>query len=94
MTMSARMVVLMTPTEKQAIERRARSHRITPSEWIRQAAREYDPTEDEAALTLIAEEIEASAERMKRRLDESIAYADARMADIRALREAHGLPVL
>ena len=91
MTMTARMVVLMDPEEKQAIENRARSHRLTPSEWVRQAAREYDPTPDEEVLTLIAEQMEDAVVHMKKRLTESIAYCDAKRAESNALRVAHGL---
>ena len=88
MTMTARMVVLMDPEEKRAIESRARSHRLTPSEWVRQAAREYDPVPDEEVLTLFAEEIERSVARMRQKQDDSIAHSEACTAEIRAIRAA------
>ncbi len=89
MTMSARMVVLMDPDEKRAIERRAKTHRLTPSEWVRQAAREYDPTPDEEVLTLLAEQMEEAAAHMKKRLTEALDYSDARMAEIHEMRREH-----
>ena len=88
-TMSARMVVLMTPQDKAAIERRAKSHRVTPSEWLRQAARDYDPAPDEEVLTLLAEQMEEAAAHMKQRLNEGLAYSNARMKEIAAMRAAH-----
>ena len=89
MTMTARMVVLMDPEEKRAIERRAKSYHLTPSEWVRQAAREYDPTPDEEVLTLLAEQMEEAAVHMKKRLNDALAYSDARMAEMHALRAEH-----
>ena len=65
--MSSRMVVMMTPEDKRAIEQRARVEGVTPSELIRRAARDYDPgdPQQEAALALLAGELESAVAGMR-----------------------------
>ena len=89
MGMTARMVVMMTPQDKRAIEQRARTQKLTPSELMRRAAHDYDPVPDEEALTLIAETVEQAAANMARNLDEAITYSRQRMAEIDAIRAEH-----
>ena len=65
--MNSRLVVMMTPTEKRAIEARARRLSLTTSEFVRRAAHGYeeaDPSE-QAALELLADELEKTVESMR-----------------------------
>jgi hypothetical protein len=87
--MSSRMVVMMTPEDKRAIERRARSQGVTPSELVRRAARDYDPADpqQEAALALLAMELEFAVAGMRHdlgaALDDLLAHR-AQMLRIKA----------
>ena len=59
-TMTARVVVMMTPDEKRALEERAREFDVSPSEFVRQASQKFDPTFDDSFFESLALEIEAS----------------------------------
>ncbi len=87
--MSSRMVVMMSPDDKRAIEGRARAQGLTPSELVRRAARDYDPAdgEQEAALALLAGELETVVADMRAQLTstlDDLAQHRAEMARIKA----------
>ena len=85
----SRLVVMMTPTEKRAIEARARTMSLTTSEFIRRAAHDYDevdPTE-RVALELLADELEKTVVSMRnsfQRAREDFEFHQAEMARIKA----------
>lgn len=86
--MSSRMVVMMTAEEKRAVEGRARARGLTPSEFIRRAARGYEALDpaDAGALDLLAEEIERTVAAMRvdlARIDADLAFHRAEMARLR-----------
>ncbi len=87
--MNARLVVMMTPAEKQAIEQRARGMKLTTSELVRRAAQGYEEVSaaDEAALELLADELEKTVRSMRDSFERSRAdfeFHQAEMARIRA----------
>ena len=88
-TMTARMVVMMTPEEKRALEARARDLDMTSSELLRRASQSYEPMLDEALLAAIADQIEANNAAMQATLEATLARVDANIAKIDALRAAH-----
>lgn len=97
--MTARVVVMMTPTEKRRFEERARAAGFTPSEFCRRALDQYDPEVDAGMLDAFLTEFEANnramAEKLRAtndRLDATLAAIDlrrtAREAELQALRAA------
>lgn len=78
--MNARLVVMMRPSEKAAIERRARALDLSTSELVRRAAQAYDESltpEQEAALGSLANELEAAVRSMRADLKGAMdAFAD------------------
>lgn len=96
--MSSRMVVMMSADEKRAIEGRARAQGLTPSELIRRAAREYEPTDpaQEAALGVLAGELETVVAAIRQdlggalgdlaahRIEMARLKSDAEMAQVKA----------
>ncbi len=87
--MSSRMVVMMSPDDKQLIEQRARAQGLTPSELIRRAAREYAPLDpaEAGALDVLADEVERTVAAMRAdlaRIDADMAFHRAEMARIRS----------
>lgn len=88
--MTARVVVMMTPDEKRALEDRADVFALTPSELIRRAAATYQPDiDEEAALEYLANEIEKNTAEMTAILSKLNDDVDATIAEMRALRAAH-----
>lgn len=76
-TRSERLVVLVSPTEKRAIEARARTAKLSLSDFVRASAQHYEePTEAEKAM--LAD--------LLHRIDESDARVDATFARIDAMR--------
>ncbi len=84
--MTSRMVVMISPDDKRAIEDRARRLDITPSELIRRAAAGYDP--EAASLETLAAELEDHARAMRDTLQAAVSHAEGRMAEIAALKAA------
>ena len=67
--MTSRLVVMMTPADKVAIEQRARALDLTTSELVRRAAQSYDETvtpDQEAMLETLADELEAAVVSVRR----------------------------
>ena len=86
--MSSRLVVMMSPEDKRAIETRARALGMSPSELVRRAARDYDPVDpaEARALDLLASEVERTVAAMRQdlaRIDEDMAFHRAEMARLR-----------
>jgi hypothetical protein len=76
-TRSERLVVLVSPTEKRAIEARARSAKLSLSDFVRASAQNYEePTEAEMALL----------SDLLHRIDETDTRIDATFARIDAMR--------
>jgi|GEM_PF-2690446 len=87
--MTARVVVMMTEREKQAIEQRARGMKLTTSELVRRAAQGYEEINpvDESALELLADELEQTVVSMRASLErarQDTAFHEAEMARIKA----------
>ena len=89
--MNARLVVMMTPADKAAIERRARSLDLTTSELVRRAAQSYDEAvtpEQETMLDALADELEAAVVSMRTDLCTANERLEAHFAEIAAIRAA------
>ena len=79
-SMNARLVVMMRPSEKAAIERRARALDLSTSELVRRAASSYNESlspDQEEALGALADELEAAVKSMRADLKGALdAFAD------------------
>lgn len=87
--MTARLVVMMTPTDKRALETRARAAGINPSEFVRRASDAYDPRVDDALLEAFLTELETSNREMAEMLAATNDRVDATITEMHALRAAH-----
>ena len=63
-----RLVILVTPEQKQAIMARAKSLNMSAGEIIRRSVEDYRPNEEEAVLTALADELERSAKQTRKAL--------------------------
>ncbi len=86
--MTARVVVMMTPSEKRGLEERARAAGFTPSEFSRRALDQYDPEIDEPMLDAFLTEFEANNRAMAAKLRAANDRLDAMLAAIDARRAA------
>lgn len=90
-TMNARLVVMMTPQDKKAIEQRALALDLTTSELVRRAAKSYEEAvtpEQEEMLEVLADELEAAVVSMRDDLRGANERLDAHFAEMAALRAA------
>jgi hypothetical protein len=86
--MSSRMVVMMSADDKHAIAVRARAQGLTPSELVRRAAREYAPADpaQEAALGVLADELETVVAGMRHDLGAALGDLDAHRAEMARIK--------
>ncbi len=86
--MTSRMVVMMTPDDKRAIEARARTQGMTPSELIRRAARDYTPLDpaQESALAVLADELERVVAGIRHDLGSALDDLAAHRAEMAMLK--------
>lgn len=75
-----RVVVLMTPEDKRALEERAKAAGISVGELVRRAVEAYDPAGEEA------EQVDAMLRHIKQMGEEILAGLDAATAQVRATR--------
>lgn len=87
-TMSSRLVVMMTPDDKKQLEARAQALAISPSELVRRAAQDYHPTDHEAALELLTEELAAAVSAIQQDLKNALVDLDQHRAAM-ARMKAH-----
>ena len=84
--MTARVVVMMTPDEKRALEERARLLGMTPSEFVRRVSRSGEPEVDDGLLEAIVSQMEANTAAMRRAINDTCDRVDATFAAIDARR--------
>jgi hypothetical protein len=77
---SERVVVLMTPEDKRALEEKARAAGISVGEFVRRAVEVYDPSGEET------EQVDATLRHIRQMGDEILAGLDAATGQVRATR--------
>ena len=84
-----RMTFILTPEDKAEITERAAQLDISASELVRRAVSRYEPDAevDEKVLLHVAEELEASAARTERKLDEALTAVRDTISQLR--RSSH-----
>ena len=73
---SERLVILLTPEQKQVIMNRAKSLNMSAGEVIRRSVEDYRPNAEEAVLSALADELERSARDARSALQQ--AHAEVR----------------
>jgi hypothetical protein len=86
--MTSRLVVMMTPAEKQAIESRAQALDLTPSELVRRAAQTYQPSGEADALDILAEELGKAVTAMRKDMKSAFRTLDAHKAEMARLKKS------
>ncbi len=86
---SARLTMMLEPEDKQRIETRARGLGVSTGEFVRRASQAYEPDIDPETLDRLVVEFEANTRAMRETLRAANDYAEARLAEVAALREAH-----
>jgi len=74
MAATERVPVLMTPTEKKQTTSKAKRMGLTVGEFMRRAAHEYVPHEDEAALSAMIDQMNISTERAEKAIDDTLLF--------------------
>lgn len=88
---SQRMTVLLTPEAKGSIEARAAALGIPAGEYARRALEAYDPARDEAALRVLAEELDRVVATTEMRVDDALRELDRLRSALREADRARGL---
>jgi hypothetical protein len=63
-----RLVILLTPEQKQTIMAQAKALNLSAAEMVRRSVEGYRPSEEEAMLSALADELERSAKRTRKAL--------------------------
>lgn len=78
-----RMTFLLTPEVKATITGLAEAMKIPTSELVRRAIDAYDPEQDEAVLSALADQLETATKATETALDEALATVKDTLADLR-----------
>jgi hypothetical protein len=74
MAATERVPVLMTAAEKKRIVARARKAGLTTAEYMRRAAEGFSPSEDEAALVAMIEEMNRVTANTEKAIDATLKF--------------------
>lgn len=74
MPATERVPVLMTPVEKKTVVAKARKAGMKTSEFMRLAARSYQPGEDEKALGSMIDQMNKATTNASRSIDKALAF--------------------
>ncbi|MDE3009679.1 MAG: ribbon-helix-helix protein, CopG family [Pseudomonadota bacterium] len=85
-----RIPVLVTPEEKERIASMARQAGLSMGEYLRRAAAAFRPTEDEAVLAGMIEQMTRTAARAEAAIDEALAFVEASNARIAHMEQRTG----
>ncbi|WP_148213438.1 plasmid mobilization protein [Rhodospirillum centenum] len=85
-----RVTVLMTPTERQSLERKAAAAGVTISDLVRRSVDGYDPDaqEEMRQLAALAVELDQSNRAAARALDDALEAVAATLAEVGSRRRA------
>jgi hypothetical protein len=80
----------MTPDEKNRIVKKARKAGMKTSQFMRLAAEQYQPGEDEEALAAMIEQMNRLTEHASRAIDEALEFVEASNQRIAEMERAAG----
>lgn len=84
-TATERIPVLVTPSEKQQINRSAKAAGVSMGEFLRRAASSYRPDDDEAALSGLLEQVNKTTASASAAIDRALSEVAASNRRIAAL---------
>ncbi len=90
MAATERVPVLMTPEEKTRIVNKARRAGMKTSQFMRVAAEQYQPSEDEAALAAMIEQMNRLTDSASRAIDKALDFVEQSNRRIEAMEQAAG----
>ena len=73
-TATARIPVLMTSAEKKQVVKKAEKAGMPTSQFMRQAAENYQPNKDDEALSAMLDQMNVATENMSRSIDDCLLY--------------------
>lgn len=80
--------VLMSPTQKRRLARKAKAAKLTMGELLRQAGESYSPGEDPALLDHLAKDVIRATSKAIRSIDKTLSLVAESEARIHALNKS------
>jgi len=90
-TATERIPVLVTSSEKSRIAKMARDAGLSTGEFLRQAAAAYRPSQDDAAIEGMIDQMVKTTKAANRALDDTLAYVEQSNKRIAALEAKRSL---
>ncbi len=90
MAATERVPVLMTPEEKTRIVNKARRAGMKTSQFMRIAAEQYQPSEDEEALAAMIEQMNRLTDSASKAIDRALDFVERSNRRIEAMEQAAG----
>jgi len=84
-----RIPLLMTPTQKSLLVKRAKASKLTVNEFVRRAAEVYNPSDDDEALMRLVEQVKQTTRAATTALGEALKSCDESNRRIANMEAAH-----
>ena len=91
MAATERIPLLVTPAQKALLVKKAKASKLTVNEFVRRAAEDYDPNDDDEALLRLVAQVKQTTHEAAAALDAALKYcaeSNSRMADMEAVHLA------
>ena len=91
MAATERIPLLVTPTQKALLVKKAKASKLTVNEFVRRAAEVYDPSDDDETLLRLVAQVKQTTHEATLALDaalKSCAASSKRIADMEAVHVA------
>jgi uncharacterized protein (DUF1778 family) len=89
MATTARIPLLVTPTQKSLLVKKAKASNLTVNEFVRRAAEAYDPTDDDQAWGRLIEQVKETTREATSAMDAALQSCEASNKRIAAMETAH-----
>lgn len=88
-TITERVPLLMTPTEKSKVVSNAKNAGIAISEYIRRAIDSYQPVEDDKALEAMIDQMNKATANTEKTIDEVLLFVNESNKRISKMENSH-----
>jgi mobilization protein NikA len=91
MAATERIPLLVTPTQKALLVKKAKASKLTVNEFVRRAAEVYDPSDDDEAWLRLVAQVKQTTHEAAAALEaalKSCAESNSRIADMEAVHVA------
>jgi uncharacterized protein (DUF1778 family) len=89
MAATARIPLLVTPTQKMQLVKKAKASNLTVNEFVRRAAEAYDPTDNDHAWDRLIEQVKITTHEATSALDAALQSCEASNRRIATMEAAH-----